>query len=124
MKMSTFGKRMKELRQRKDVTLDKLAYDVNSTKATLSRYENNRRTPDIDFIYKIADYFNVTTDYLLGRTDDPNTVIIDNGNLPHALKDLDAIEVVKGAFDKGFSKEDIKEMLEFMEKMNKKNDSK
>jgi transcriptional regulator with XRE-family HTH domain len=117
-----FGKTLKRLRENKELKQEELAKIFNVERSTLGKWENDSSKPDYSKLNKIADYFNVTTDYLLGRTDDPNTVIIDNENLPHALKDLDAIEVVKGAFDKGFSKEDIKEMLEFMEKMNKKND--
>ena len=118
--MSVFGNRMKELRQKNNVTLDKLADKINSTKATLSRYENDKRTPDIDFIYKIAEYFNVTTDYLLGRTDDPNICVIREEALPFELQGkVDAIEIVQDALDKGISKETIEEILNFVDKLKK-----
>jgi len=118
--MSVFGNRMKEIRQRHNITLDKLADEINSTKATLSRYENDKRTPDIDFIYKIAEYFKVTTDYLLGRADDPNIVILREDTLPYELQGkVDAIGIVQDALDKGISKETIEELLNFYNKLKK-----
>jgi transcriptional regulator with XRE-family HTH domain len=67
--MATFNKRMKELRSEKNITLEELAKALNTTKSTLSRYENNLRTPNADFINELAKYFNVSADYLLGNTD-------------------------------------------------------
>ena len=74
--MVTFSDRLKAIRNEKTITLEKMAKDLQTTKATLSRYENNLREPKIDFINKAANYFNVTTDYLLGRTDEKNCYII------------------------------------------------
>lgn len=68
--LATFGQRLKLLRTKKDITLEALADVINTTKATLSRYENSKRTPNIEFARKVADYFNVSTDYLYGLTDD------------------------------------------------------
>lgn len=70
--MSTFGQRMRELRKSKGITLEVLSEALDTTKATLSRYENDKRVPDINIAKGIADYLGVTTDYLLCRTDDPN----------------------------------------------------
>lgn len=65
--MITFGQRLRELRTEKNITLEKLAEELQTTKATLSRYENNLRDPKGEFIEKVAQYFNVPVDYLLGR---------------------------------------------------------
>lgn len=73
--METFSDRMRNLRKEKDVTLEELANILNTTKATLSRYENNLRVPNADFIQELAEFFNVSTDYLLGRTDIKNPSI-------------------------------------------------
>ncbi|AGK97366.1 helix-turn-helix domain-containing protein [Clostridium pasteurianum] len=70
--MATFQERMKEIRTEKDITLEDLAKALNTTKSTLSRYENNLRVPNVDFINQLAKYFNVSVDYLLGNTDNPN----------------------------------------------------
>lgn len=68
--MATFNQRMKELRNEKNITLEELSRVLNTTKSTLSRYENNLRTPNADFINQLANYYNVSTDYLLGNSDD------------------------------------------------------
>ncbi|MBV1817298.1 helix-turn-helix transcriptional regulator [Bacteroidales bacterium MSK.15.36] len=70
--MATFSERMKALRKEKDITLEELSEILGTTKATLSRYENNLRIPNVDFIDELANFFNVSTDYLLGRTDIKN----------------------------------------------------
>lgn len=69
--MATFNERMKEIRKEKNITLEDLAKVLNTTKSTLSRYENNLRVPNADFIKQLAEYFNVSIDYLLGNTDNP-----------------------------------------------------
>ena len=45
--------------------------ELNTTQNTISRYETGEREPGIMELIKIADYFNVSVDYLLERTDDP-----------------------------------------------------
>ena len=69
--LATFGQRLKQLRTKKDnMSLEFLAEKIETTKATLSRYENGKRIPNIDFAKKIAAFFGVTTDFLYGLTDD------------------------------------------------------
>ena len=63
--------RLKELRKSKGVSQLKLALDLNTSQNTISRYETGEREPGIHELIMIADYFNVSLDYLLGRTDDP-----------------------------------------------------
>lgn len=64
--------RLKELRKKKGISQQRLATDLNTTQNTISRYETGEREPGIDDLTKIADYFNVSVDYLLGRTDNPS----------------------------------------------------
>ncbi len=72
--MQQFHIRLRQLRRNKNMTLDALAKALNTTKTTLSRYENNKRQPDADFIAKTASFFNVSTDYVLNLTDHPTVV--------------------------------------------------
>ena len=65
--MSTFAERLRELRKLKNITLHDLAIDLKTTQATLSRYENGDRLPNIEFLAQLSDYFEVSSDYLLGR---------------------------------------------------------
>ncbi len=72
--MQQFYIRLRQLRQNKRMTLDALAKELGTTKTTLSRYENNKRLPDADFIANAALFFNVSADYLLNLTNHPTTV--------------------------------------------------
>lgn len=65
------GKRLKILRSEKKITQEELGKVVNVTKVSISGYENGNRTPDTETLQKLADFFNVSTDYLLGRSDEP-----------------------------------------------------
>ena len=64
--------RLKEIRKAKGISQIKLAMDLHTTQNTISRYETGEREPGINELIKIADYFNVSVDYLLERTDNPN----------------------------------------------------
>ena len=65
--------RLKELRKKKGISQLRLATDLNTTQNTISRYETGEREPGLDELIKIADYFNVSVDYLIGRTENPKT---------------------------------------------------
>ena len=59
--------RLKELRKKKKISQLKLALDLNMNQNTISRYETMEREADYETLRKLADYFDVTLDYLLGR---------------------------------------------------------
>lgn len=61
--------RLKVLRKERKISQLKLALDLNMNQNTISRYENMEREADYKTLIKFADYFNVSIDYLLGRTD-------------------------------------------------------
>lgn len=72
-----YGERIASLREKHAMTQEELSAKLGITRASLSHYENNRRAPDYDTITKIAGFFKVSIDYLLGRTDDPHIVLDD-----------------------------------------------
>ncbi len=63
--------RLKELRKQKGISQLKLAMDLSMNQNSISRYENGIREADYSTLIKIADYFDVSIDYLLGRTNNP-----------------------------------------------------
>jgi transcriptional regulator with XRE-family HTH domain len=63
----TFGKRLSELRKKKNWTQDQLATKLSISSQAISKWENDTSMPDIGLIVKIAELFNVSTDYLLGN---------------------------------------------------------
>ncbi|MGN0797328.1 MAG: helix-turn-helix domain-containing protein [Christensenellales bacterium] len=64
-----FAERLKELRIEKGVGQNKLAEDLDLSNASISYWENAKQEPTASAIYKLAKYFNVSTDYLLGLSD-------------------------------------------------------
>ena len=67
-----FATRLKELRKSKKITQLTLALKLKTNQNTISRYESGEREPGINEIIAIADYFDVSVDYLLGVTDNPD----------------------------------------------------
>ena len=65
------GDRLKELRENRKLLQEPIAKHLGVTKSTFSRFETGVRQPDASMLVKIADYFNCSVDYLLGRVDDP-----------------------------------------------------
>lgn len=95
--------RLRFLRTEKGESLEKIARYLNVTIQTISNYENEKRDMTPETILKLAEYFNVSTDYLLGKTD---------------IRNIE--EDFKFAYHKeteGLSEDEIKEALEFYKKI-------
>ncbi|OPA74120.1 transcriptional regulator [Paenibacillus selenitireducens] len=63
-----YGNRIADLRERKGWTQEELATTIGISRAALSHYEKNRRKPDFETLTQLADLFQVSIDYLIGRT--------------------------------------------------------
>ena len=61
--------RLRELRLERNMSQQRLAMELSMTQNTISRYENGEREPPIKELIRIADYFNVSLDYLLERSE-------------------------------------------------------
>ena len=113
--------RIKKLRLEHGMTQEQLAKRVNTTKANISMIESGKRNLTASTLQAFADVFNVTTDYLLGKTDNPNSVII-----KVADSDGTITEVQHQLLDatKGMSVEDlikINEYIDFLKSKKKGN---
>ena len=64
--------RIAELRHKKNMTLKELGNALNMRDNTLSQYENNKREPKLETWRKLADFFNVSVEYLMGLSDQPH----------------------------------------------------
>lgn len=62
------GAILRQLRMEKELGQKEVALRLNVSVATISNYENNVHAPDYAMLCRLADYYGVTTDYLLGRT--------------------------------------------------------
>ena len=78
--------RLRELREDRDLRQIDVASATGIDQKTLSNYETGKTNPDSNAILRLADYFNVTTDYLLGRTN------INIGKTDELLSVLDETE--------------------------------
>ncbi len=96
--MATLADRLKELRKSSNLTQAELGKILGVGKTTVSMYETSNSTPSDEIKLKISEYFNVSLDYLLGKTDaknyteDPNITIAlhsdtDYDDLPKEAKD-------------------------------------
>lgn len=64
-----FPARLINLRQSKQLTQKQLASDLSLSEVAVQNYENRRRKPTFDILISLADYFNVSLDYLVGRSE-------------------------------------------------------
>nr|WP_318038778.1 helix-turn-helix domain-containing protein [uncultured Faecalibacillus sp.] len=77
---NSFSLKLKNLRQKNNLTQEQLAnelntrYHLNESKATISQFEHNKRIPDLDRLINIADYFQVSLDYLCCDVNKSNNV--------------------------------------------------
>jgi transcriptional regulator with XRE-family HTH domain len=70
-----FSNRLKMLRKEKKIKQEQLAEALNIGKSSVGNYEIGTRLPDADVVVALADYFNVSADYLLGRVNDRLTTV-------------------------------------------------
>lgn len=73
---------LKYLRAEKGLTQTQLAKMLEITQDSISLWEKGKRTPDTQYIVKLADVFEVSTDYLLGRSDDFGNVTVQSSAPP------------------------------------------
>ena len=65
-----FSRRLKELREKQQLSMEQLGKDLGVTKSRVNMWENSGTVPRSDVLVNLAKYFNVSTDYLLGNQDE------------------------------------------------------
>ena len=65
------AERLKELRKERTLRQEQVAVALDISMSAYCHYEQGKREPTASVLYRMADYYDVTTDYLLGRTDKP-----------------------------------------------------
>lgn len=86
-----FGERLKSLRKSLNLTQKELGEKLNVSGRVVGYYESNDRFPDKDTLTKIADFFEVSVDYLLGRTNSKNNTNIDSLKIDENEKDIEEL---------------------------------
>lgn len=102
-KTDSLGKRLKYVREKKNIPQKELASLLGLQKSTISLYESDRVIPPSDKLSILADRIGVSTDYLLGKTDDSSPKITKNS--PYSKENLLA----------QFGEEDQKLLLDYIE---------
>ncbi|GGE04367.1 hypothetical protein GCM10011571_01690 [Marinithermofilum abyssi] len=82
-----FCKRLSQLRKRSNLTQEQLAKELGISRGSLSMYEIGKREPDFLTLQKVAHFFSVTSDFLIGLSDDPHGY----GSLPPLYRELTEI---------------------------------
>ncbi|MGB9780652.1 helix-turn-helix domain-containing protein [Caldanaerobacter sp.] len=111
--------RIKDLRAEKGISQNELAKALGLTQQAISAYENGLREPDLETLQKIADFFNVSIDYLLGRsdirnpTDEITEAVEDDPELLEFWNELKQREDLKLLFKqtRKLSPKDIKQVI-------------
>lgn len=93
------GNRIKQLREEKGLKQEELAKVLSVAPSTIGMYERDEREPNDSITLKIAEYFGVSTDYLLGKTNIKNIE--------------DEFKIIYSKEIEGLTEEEIKEALEF-----------
>ena len=109
-----FSRRLKELREKSNLSMEQLAKILNVTKSRINMWENNGTVPRSEVLIKLAKYFGVSTDYLLGNNDS-REISTENQKLSSLQRNLgklnedelkQAENVLKAVFMDIFSEED------------------
>ncbi len=108
-----FKNRVLELMHEKNIKQIALADAIGLTQATLSRNINGIHEPKADVVQKIAQFFNVSTDYLLGNTDNRNE-ILDDSTTEIDLSQLDSIDIALFDATKELTDSEKTQILDFV----------
>lgn len=124
------GKIIKSLRSKHKLSQDELAEKLNQkfnttiNKGMISKWENDLGDPRLDTVRHLSVFFNVSLDYLLGRTDGPNDTISDEGDAPldENYRKIErfarkvspdvlekAVKILDAAFEDAFNEEDYED---------------
>ena len=123
--MDILIERIFDLIKNKGVTAKEVAIATGIAQSSFTEWKNGRSKPGADAIRKLSEYFNVSTDYLLGRTDGQNMVVIEMDTIPEryrkAFEKLGVVgmEVIKEAVDEGLTASEFHDFLKALIKMNK-----
>ncbi|SDH98005.1 DNA-binding transcriptional regulator, XRE-family HTH domain [Alteribacillus persepolensis] len=78
--MTAISTSLKELREQHGLTSEELAKDVNFTKSIIWSYELGKKEPSISHLMKLADYFQVSIDYLVRKEETDKSIDLDNSH--------------------------------------------
>ncbi|MES5896931.1 helix-turn-helix domain-containing protein [Bacillus cereus group sp. RP43] len=114
------GEKIKELRKNSKITQEQLGNAIGVSKMAISYFEKGKKSPGRESLEKIADHFNVTTDYLLGRSEDPELNEEENKTVTEEGKNIMALIESLPEDERKKAWEQLEMYVTYMQ--NKKND--
>lgn len=125
-----FGQRLKQLRNERGLYQAQLSDQFNKkfntklARSSISTYETSDTIPEMAVLVDLATFFDVTVDYLLGRTDERSCVTYSGDSIPDELKKLGVQEVqmAKDILGSGLNVEQLKEAIRFIQNLEKLKD--
>lgn len=104
---SIIGSRIKELRIKKGQTQEELGELLHVKRQTVSKYETGINIPDADILNKLSDILECSSDYLLGKTDIPNSKVYE-----HSIANIE----VKNSYPYDLSPEEVEKLVNLLKK--------
>ena len=105
----SFGKNLKEIRQKNNLTQEELAKKINTSRSNIANYENDKNMPSVDILEKISQLFDCSIDYLLGKSNSSNF-----------NKDEQDFRFAYHKETEGLTDEEISDALRFYKEMKKR----
>lgn len=122
--MRIIGERIRYLLDKKSMEQKDLAIKLNLSPQTISGYITGYRVPNPEVLSRIADILDTTTDYLLGRTNEPEDKILNKEDLPieWIKAGIESLVVFKDLSAKDLTLEDLQDILTSIEKVKKRHE--
>ncbi|MWC27389.1 helix-turn-helix domain-containing protein [Paenibacillus sp. MMS18-CY102] len=115
----TFGERLKELREQRNMTQHDVAIAVSKKRADIAGYETKGTSPNLETLRNLADLFKVSIDYLIGRTNDPYQTFIKEDDMRPVQ--IHVIDRIKELIRNDLSDIDLAYAIDFIEFLNARN---
>lgn len=116
-----YGERLKKLRNEKGISQQEFADRLKINRSTYARYELGKTQPDFETLQKIADYYSVTIDFILGRSDNTNTQTNDEKEMKEFFSNPELNLFFKEMKESPEEQlEELREIWEVIKKRNKK----
>lgn len=120
--LDNFGARLKDLRLKKKLTQQQLGDIIHVSKVSISGYERGERSPDTETLKDLANYFEVSIDYLLNGIDGYRKQWSDS--FETSAKEKEKIDTIAAHIDDNVSDDEMKEILTFIDYIKKRDHNK